>query len=495
MYKLFLCLRYLRRRRIAFFAVAAVWLCTAMVLIVVSVMGGFLDMVKARSRGLLGDIVMENGSLQGFPFYEEFIALLKQEMRDRIDEATPVIINYGLLRFPTNNVTKPVQVVGIRLQETYRVNDFRNGLFLERYYPGTTTLKEQQVPALGLDDAGEMVLPPEMESARAEWWKTATDREKAKYERRPGEVYPGPGHFYTANYFEPGRMRPGWMGQKVPGLIAGVDVCARRLPTGEYERYYPRGYEVLLTLFPLTPKGTLVGQGMSAPTVGFRLVDDSSTGVYDIDSVSAYVDFDILQGYLLMNETKREDGTTIPARATQIQIKLRPGAPADRTRGEIAERWKPFMEARLHETSEPDLLAQVEIKTWEEKQAKFIAAVEKEKVLVTILFCIISLVAVLLVGCIFYMIVQQKTRDIGIVKSVGATYWGVASIFLSYGAAVGVVGGILGILCGAVFVHYINEIQDALKWINPGLEVWNPEVYTFSPVSYTHLTLPTIYSV
>jgi len=73
MYKLFLCLRYLRKRRIAFFAIAAVWLCTAMVLIVVSVMGGFLDMVKARSRGLLGDLIMENGALQGFPFYQEFI--------------------------------------------------------------------------------------------------------------------------------------------------------------------------------------------------------------------------------------------------------------------------------------------------------------------------------------------------------------------------------------------------------------------------------------
>ena len=73
MYKLFLCLRYLRRRRIAFFAVAAVCLCVAMVLIVFSVMDGFLQMVRDRSRGMLGDLIMENGALQGFPFYQEFI--------------------------------------------------------------------------------------------------------------------------------------------------------------------------------------------------------------------------------------------------------------------------------------------------------------------------------------------------------------------------------------------------------------------------------------
>ena len=61
----------------------------------------------------------------------------------------------------------------------------------------------------------------------------------------------------------------------------------------------------------------------------------------------------------------------------------------------------------------------VTIETWEERQVQFIAAVEKEKVLVTVLFMIISLVAVVLIGVIFHMIVMQKTRDIGIVKSLG----------------------------------------------------------------------------
>ncbi len=484
MYKLFLCLRYLRKRRIAFFAIAAVWLCSAMVLIVVSVMGGFLDMVKARSRGLLGDLVMENGALQGFPFYQEFIDEVKKAMPDRIEEATPVIVNYGLLRFPTNTITKPVQVVGIRLDETCRVNDFRNGLFLDRYYPGTTTLKPQRVPVLGRTPSGEIRLPPEFEAARSRWLATATPEEKKQAERHrfPGSLHDGPGLFYPATYFEGESIEPGWLGDEEPGLIVGIDVCARRMPNGEYERYYQRGYKLLLTLFPLTPKGTLAGAGTSAPTMAFRLADDSCTGVYDIDSVSVYADFETIQNALLMNERTREDGTRVPPRATQIQMKVRAGQDAYRVRDQLREHWERFLRTRIHETTEPSLLAEVEIKTWEEKQAKFIMAVEKEKVLVTILFCIISLVAVLLVGCIFYMIVQQKTRDIGIVKSVGATYWGVASIFLAYGAAVGIVGGILGLVCGAVFVHYINDIQDLLTKLNPNLQVWSPEVYTFSRI-------------
>jgi ABC-type lipoprotein release transport system permease subunit len=78
MYKLFLALRYLRKKLIALFAVGSVTLCVFMVLVVISVMGGFLEMVKERSRGLLSDIVVDNGSLQGFPYYEEFVTHLRR---------------------------------------------------------------------------------------------------------------------------------------------------------------------------------------------------------------------------------------------------------------------------------------------------------------------------------------------------------------------------------------------------------------------------------
>jgi lipoprotein-releasing system permease protein len=80
------------------------------------------------------------------------------------------------------------------------------------------------------------------------------------------------------------------------------------------------------------------------------------------------------------------------------------------------------------------------------------------------------------------MIVQQNTRDIGIIKSVGATSPGVAGIFVSYGAAVGVVGGAIGSIIGTLFVWYINEIQDALAWLDPAWVIWDPSVYTFDRI-------------
>ena len=65
MYKLFLCFRYLRRRYLALVAVVAVALCVAMVLIVVSVMDGFLRKVEYAARGLCGDIVIYATSVSG----------------------------------------------------------------------------------------------------------------------------------------------------------------------------------------------------------------------------------------------------------------------------------------------------------------------------------------------------------------------------------------------------------------------------------------------
>ena len=72
-YKLHLILKYLRKRRIAWVSLIAVTLCTAMVLVVISVMGGWLRMFRTSFHGLSGDIVVQVNSLTGFPYYQEMI--------------------------------------------------------------------------------------------------------------------------------------------------------------------------------------------------------------------------------------------------------------------------------------------------------------------------------------------------------------------------------------------------------------------------------------
>jgi len=84
------------------------------------------------------------------------------------------------------------------------------------------------------------------------------------------------------------------------------------------------------------------------------------------------------------------------------------------------------------------------------------------------------------------MIVVEKTRDIGIIKSVGATSGGIASIFLGYGMAIGIVGGMLGLGAGLLIVHYINELHEWLGRISGGrIVMWDPKVYLFDLIPNT----------
>jgi len=635
-YAPFIATRLLQKRRIAFFAIGAVTLCVAMVLIVISVMGGFLDLVRDRSRGLLGDLIMENRSLRGFAGYQEFSDRIKR-LRDEngqpiVVEATPVIYTYGVLRFPVSKVTNMVRVVGIRLDESVRVTRFGPSLNFEKYYPGTTTLGKQQQPYWGRDARGLPVLPPDLEAARVKGMATITDpAERALCEREAGQEYPGPpspdgwASYYRSDVAEAyeelktiaielqlvsedaaegnwsatpdveldpsadervppgpsggpasrgtatasapasqlsstgvpgladrqlklaGRMedlidrlpdwaeikamaktfdavmarmmdaadlleardkkvcqvingiltqlegpietlgrihtRPGHTGSLLEGVILGRDLVARRQVSGRYERYYARGAIMTVAVLPLTPGGTFRRQEPSS--LALRYVDDSRTGVYDIDSVCVYIDFDFLQRTMEMSPQRLTDGSgyTSP-QASQVLIKLTEGQDILARRAQLMAEWEQFCLTWPHDRDWLPM-RRVEIHTWEEQQAQFIAAVQKEKIMVVTLFAVVSAVAIFLVLCIFYMIVTEKTRDIGILKSVGASAGGVAGVFLAYGAAIGVVGASLGLWIGTVFVHNINSVQNWIARIHPGLRIWSPEVYTFDIIPDT----------
>ncbi len=81
MYHVLLTNRYLTSRVIPLIAVAAVALCVALVIIVVSVMTGFLDMVRSSGRTLMGDVIVAY-PVSGIPYYERLI-----ERIERLPEA------------------------------------------------------------------------------------------------------------------------------------------------------------------------------------------------------------------------------------------------------------------------------------------------------------------------------------------------------------------------------------------------------------------------
>lgn len=486
MYKWFLAWRYLYTKLIAYFGIASVTLCVAMVLVVMSVMGGFLDTVRARSRGLLSDIVIDAGTIQGFPFYAEFEAHLRAKLPNLIRMSTPSIYTYGIFRIPATALTKTTRIIGVRFDDYVHINDFAKGLNYDRFYPGTTTLAEQELPVVGLDPDGTFHFPPQLEAANARWRASEKDRKAiTQFDDFPFSEAREP--YITAlipgdRVFRTAEGPAGQVGPARYGIIIGGDLIHDRRATGGFDRHLARGAEVALTVLPLTARGNLTGEN---PTViPLRYADDSHTGIFEIDSQTVYVDFDMLQARLAMNPQPSVDGGMAPARASQILIALQPGIDLLAAKRAISAEWRQFRESMEPALSAMDAgsMGEVDVLTWEDIQRDFIAAVEKEKVLVTILFGFISLVSIVLVGCILYMIVEKKIRDIGILKSVGASSGGVGGLFVVYAAVVGVAGAILGTALGTVFVWYINEFQDWLASFDPQLRVWTADVYSFDRI-------------
>src|SRR5437763_13946136 len=100
MYKLHLILKYLRKRRIAWVSLIAVMLCTTMVLVVISVMGGWLRMFRESFHGISGDINITSRYLTGFADYQEMIDRLEQ--LPAVDAAVPIIKTFGLMPIGTS---------------------------------------------------------------------------------------------------------------------------------------------------------------------------------------------------------------------------------------------------------------------------------------------------------------------------------------------------------------------------------------------------------
>ena len=95
MYKLHLILKYLRKRRIAWVSLLAVMLCTTMVLVVISVMGGWLRMFEQSFHGLTGDIIVDAHSLTGFSHYQDMID--RMEKLESVEAAVPTIRTFALI--------------------------------------------------------------------------------------------------------------------------------------------------------------------------------------------------------------------------------------------------------------------------------------------------------------------------------------------------------------------------------------------------------------
>ncbi len=118
----------------------------------------------------------------------------------------------------------------------------------------------------------------------------------------------------------------------------------------------------------------------------------------------------------------------------------------------------------------------IRIVDWQHSNDSFFAAVQVEQNVMFLILTLIILVAAFNVVSSLIMMVKDKTRDIAVLRTIGAGQGAVMRIFLMCGASVGVTGTLAGTALGVVFCRNIRTIQG---WVEAatGTQVFNPEVY------------------
>ena len=118
---------------------------------------------------------------------------------------------------------------------------------------------------------------------------------------------------------------------------------------------------------------------------------------------------------------------------------------------------------------------------WRQRNASFFSALQVERNVMFMILTLIVLVAALNIVSGLIMLVKDKGRDIAILRTMGATRWGILRVFLMTGSAIGVVGTLAGLLLGLVVTLNIGAIQTFFQAIT-GADVWDPTVRFLSEI-------------
>jgi lipoprotein-releasing system permease protein len=121
----------------------------------------------------------------------------------------------------------------------------------------------------------------------------------------------------------------------------------------------------------------------------------------------------------------------------------------------------------------------VRVLDWTQNNNAFFAAVEVERNVMFLILTLIILVAAFNIVSSLIMMVKDKTRDIAVLRTIGAGSGSILRIFLMCGAFVGVAGTLLGTVLGVVFCLNIESIRHAIESLS-GTNLFNPEVYFLS---------------
>ena len=226
-------------------------------------------------------------------------------------------------------------------------------------------------------------------------------------------------------------------GQTRPGLVIGKELAKNlNLYVGD-------------TVNVVSPLGNMTPFGIAPRMKPFRVVGVFNTGMYEYDSTLAYVSLDEAQSFMGLG-----------AQVTGIQLKVTDVYKAD------------ALSRRINR----DIGFPYYARDWMQMNKNILFALKTEKMVMFIILTLIVLVAAFGIASTLFMVVMEKTREIAILKSMGATGLSIMKIFVLEGVIIGVAGTLAGVLGGLLVSLNLEPIVALIQRLT-GFELFSKDVY------------------
>ncbi|MEN9411324.1 MAG: hypothetical protein RL216_3298 [Pseudomonadota bacterium] len=198
----------------------------------------------------------------------------------------------------------------------------------------------------------------------------------------------------------------------------------------------------------ISPSGVKTAFGTSPRVNAYEVVYIFTAGRYDIDRTRIYMPFDEAQAYF------NKEG-----RADEIEVMVAEPEKVDDLAG-------PLLAAAGAEGM---------LWTWRDSAGSFLRALDVEDNIMFVILSILVLIASMNIISGLIMLVKNKGRDIGILRTMGLTEGAVLRVFFICGASTGLVGTALGVVLGCLFAIYIDPIFSFVNYMAGG-GVWDPSI-------------------
>jgi lipoprotein-releasing system permease protein len=228
-----------------------------------------------------------------------------------------------------------------------------------------------------------------------------------------------------------------------------------------------------ISCFPLTARGALAQAGTDmVNTKTFYFSDQSSSGLPRVDGSVIYLPFEEAQ--LLCGMA----GST--KRASRLHIRFKPDVKIQAGCEKVRSLWQKFRQDKAEET-QAYTTDTVTVQSWKQYRRESIAPMENEQTEMSVMFGFVGITTVFIVLVVFYMIISHKSKDIGILKSIGVSNVDIIELFSGYAFLVGIIGSGIGLLAGWVFLLKINPIEDWL-YKHFGFQLWDRTIYAIGDI-------------